>query len=360
MDAKIVGIHTTTKKLASGMVRAYAYASRNGAALCNADGRTAAEAYKRLRERLGTVDVLGKIHAKRGNQTPAKTVETLVIGYRGSPEYTALSADTKRDYLYYIEAFREEFGHYSLKLFENRPDAAADVLDWRDERWNGKFAAMDHCIRAISAMFAWGRMRRLTTAIPFTKVARVHHPNRADMIWSDEQIGRFREHSSKNVGDIVKLVSETALRQKDVLKLLWSDLHLDAEPPYLVRRTSKSKRQIVVPLTDEAIALLRGVPKLSPVVFTNTYGKPWTPSGFRTSFGRAYKKAKLTGVNFHDLRGTAITKLVTLGVEPADIGRIAGWGLEQVEALLRVYVGATKRDVDMMARIKQKRDATNQ
>lgn len=361
MHAKLIGIHTATKKLANGVVRAYAYTGRNGQFLCSGDGRTNAQAYERLRQKLGAPDVLAKLQTRSQNsRLAAKTTESLVAGFLGSPEFAALSSATKRDYRRYLEAFRDEFGGLSLRAFERRPEAAADVLEWRDVKWSGKPAAMDHFVRSISAMFTWGNIRRLTTAAPFSKVPRVHKKDRSDLVWTAEEISKLCQHASKQVADVVRFTAETGLRQRDVLTLTWSDLRLDTgHPPHLVRRTSKTRKQVVVPITDEARAILEGVKKCSPTVFTNSYGKPWTADGFRSSFGRAFRKAGLKGLDFHDLRGTAITRLVSLGVENAEIARIVGWAVDQVEALLTVYVGATKRDVDMLSRIKQKRDSTN-
>lgn len=39
----------------------------------------------------------------------------------------------------------------------------------------------------------------------------------------------------------------------------------------------------------------------------NSYGQNWTSSGFRASWRKEMAKLKITGVTFHDLRGTAIT-----------------------------------------------------
>lgn len=359
MEIKILGIHTTTKRLSSGVIRVYAYATRNGPFLCSADGANVAEAYRELRRRLASADMLAQLQVRTSSGSHAKTIETLFVGYIQSPEFAKLRRPTKRDYLLYLEPFRTEFGHYSLKLLERSPEAAADFLDWRDKKWKGKPASMDHFVRSCSALFEWGRMRKLTATNPFYKVEKVYQSNRAERIFSDEQLEKLAAAASPEVRQITLFASETALRQRDLLTLKWSDLRLDAEVPHLIRRTSKTNRQIVVPLTEKAMSILAEAPKRALTVFTSSRGEEWTADGFRSSFGRAMKRAGIEGLDFHDLRGTAITRLVQLDIEASELARIVGWSLASVEALLAVYVSAAKRDIDMLVRIKQKRDSTN-
>ena len=53
-------------------------------------------------------------------------------------------------------------------------------------------------------------------------------------------------------------------------------------------------------------------------------GKPWTSDGFRASWGKACKRAGIVGVTFHDLRGTAVTRLALVGCTEAQIATITG------------------------------------
>ena len=45
------------------------------------------------------------------------------------------------------------------------------------------------------------------------------------------------------------------------------------------------------------------------MILTNTYGRPWTSDGFRTSWSKACAKANIHGLTFHDLRGSAVVRL---------------------------------------------------
>jgi integrase len=73
--------------------------------------------------------------------------------------------------------------------------------------------------------------------------------------------------------------------------------------------------------------------KRSPIMLTTSDGKPWTPDGFRASWGKACKRAGVVGVTFHDLRGTAVTRLAIAGCTEPEIATITGHSLRSVRAI---------------------------
>src|SRR4029453_12450694 len=52
--------------------------------------------------------------------------------------------------------------------------------------------------------------------------------------------------------------------------------------------------------------------------------------GFRSSWRKACAKAGVTGLTFHDLRGTAVTRLALAGATEAEIATITGLSLDEV------------------------------
>jgi integrase len=66
-------------------------------------------------------------------------------------------------------------------------------------------------------------------------------------------------------------------------------------------------------------------------------GRPWTSDGFRASWGKACARAGVTGVTFHDLRGTAVTRLAIAGSTEAEIATITGHSLQSVRAILDAH-----------------------
>ena len=77
-------------------------------------------------------------------------------------------------------------------------------------------------------------------------------------------------------------------------------------------------------------AILDATPKTSPLILVSTTNKPWTGGGFRASWRIAQKAAGVVGVTFHDLRGTAVTRLALVGCTEAEIAAITGHSLRDV------------------------------
>ena len=62
---------------------------------------------------------------------------------------------------------------------------------------------------------------------------------------------------------------------------------------------------------------------------------PW-----RRGSGRV---AGIDGLTFHDLRGTAVTRLSEAGCTPQEIATITGHSLRDVAAILDRYLGRTEK-----------------
>ena len=77
--------------------------------------------------------------------------------------------------------------------------------------------------------------------------------------------------------------------------------------------------------------------KQSPVILLTSESKPWTPDGFRASWGKACKKAGIEDVTFNDLRGTAVTRLALVGCTEAEIAAITGHSIRDVRSILDAH-----------------------
>ena len=93
----------------------------------------------------------------------------------------------------------------------------------------------------------------------------------------------------------------------------------------------------MIPVGAPLKAALDAATKRSPIILTTTDGKPWTPDGFRASWGKACKRAGMVGVTFNDLRGTAVTRLALADCTEPEIATITGHTLRSVRAILDTH-----------------------
>jgi integrase len=64
---------------------------------------------------------------------------------------------------------------------------------------------------------------------------------------------------------------------------------------------------------------------------------------FRSAWGKACRKARISGLHFHDLRGTAATRLAEAGCSHAEIASITGHSMRDVGAILDKYLARTDK-----------------
>jgi integrase len=73
------------------------------------------------------------------------------------------------------------------------------------------------------------------------------------------------------------------------------------------------------------------------LILTNSLRHPWTSHAFQVAWAKAAVKAGIVGVTFHDLRGTAVTRLAIVGCTEAEIASITGHSLSDVRRILDVH-----------------------
>ena len=128
------------------------------------------------------------------------------------------------------------------------------------------------------------------------------------------------------------------MREGELFGLRWADVNLDAGALHLVRKlkTRSSRRQVLlasvaVDALTRHLANQRGERRqLGPawdeqgLVFPNTVGRPLHSSNFlQRSFYPLLEQAGLPHIRFHDLRHSAATLLLGLGIHPKDRQRDA-------------------------------------
>lgn len=140
------------------------------------------------------------------------------------------------------------------------------------------------------------------------------------------------------MGQFVRMLALTAQRRTEVAGMRWADVDLEAATWTLRSVDTKSERTHLVPLPKPAVELLKAAPKLGEYVFT-TDGETHV-SGFAKAKSRldgfiAAGKSPPAPWTLHDLRRSAATHMVRLGVLEEVVGRVLNHAPKGVTA--KVY-----------------------
>jgi integrase len=175
-----------------------------------------------------------------------------------------------------------------------------------------------------------------------TRGGRLYAADRTDKFWGEAEIAALLSVASPEIKLALALVLAlwTGQRQGDLLRLPWSSY----DGSHLRLRQSKGGRRITMP-AGAPLKALDDTGRRSPVILTNSYGRPWTSDGFRTSWSKACGRAGVSGLTFHDLRGSAVVRLALAEATVPQIATFTGHSLKDVEAILDAhYLG---RDIQL-------------
>ncbi|HTC22479.1 MAG TPA: site-specific integrase [bacterium] len=138
-----------------------------------------------------------------------------------------------------------------------------------------------------------------------------------------EEYQRLLQNCSEHLKPMVKLAYLTAMRCGEILGLRWDQIDFKNGVILLEAEDTKTQEKREVPLTEELVDLLRGIPRTlnHPCVFT---WKGQSMGSIKTAFKRACRVAKIEDFRFHDLRHCAVTNLRKAGVSDSVIMSISG------------------------------------
>jgi integrase len=317
---RLNGVASATKILASGEKRTYYYAWRGGPQLYGEPG---------------SPEFVESYHEARRRDPNPSLFKSIITGYLTSPEFSEIRDRTKRDYVKQIAKIENAFGDLPLEALAD-PLVTKVFLDWR----NGMKASprqADYAWAVLMLLMSWGRTQGLISYRPPGRVKRLYKGDRADKIWQDDHIVAFMRAAPVRLQWALVLATETGQRQGDLLKLPWSAYDGD----WITLTQSKSNRKVKVPVSVRLKAMLAIVPKVGPVILTNARGRPWTANGFRAPWRHASRNAGILDLHFHDLRGTAVTRLSEAECTPQQIARFTGHALRDVGTILDRYLART-------------------
>jgi integrase len=316
MRVRLKGLNSVTKRLADGRTVSYYYAWKGGPPLGGEPG---------------TPEFIHSYNQAIARKvvSPQGALVRILQSYQVSGEFLGRAERTRSDYIKQIKIIEKEFGDFPLSALTDRRTRGI-FMAWRDRLALKSRRQADYTWQVLALVLAWALDRGLVMANPCARGGRLYRANRVDKIWSEDDEAAFLRSAPAHLHLPLMLALWTGQRQGDLLRLPWSAY----DGTSIRLRQAKTGARVSIPVGAPLKAALDATPRRSPIILTNSRGRPWLSHTFRTAWHTAARKAGICGLTFHDLRGTAVTRLALVGCTEAEIVTITGHSLKDTRAIM--------------------------
>ena len=278
---------------------------------------------------------------KRERQIGQQTLGDLIQRYRRSSDYRDKAPRTQRDYDGHLAHLDDIWGKMPIDVLDDR-SMRGGIKDERDRIAERSERRADYFVQVLSIVLSKAVDDGLLESNRASTIGKKYSGDRSEKIWPSAAVSHFMQKASPELKLAMRLALDTGQRQGDLLRLPWSAFDGRA----ISLRQSKTGAWVEIPCTNELLAALTSTPRRSTLILTNSKGKPWTPDGFRSSWGKTANAAGIEGVTFNDLRGTSVTRLADARCTVPQIASITGHSLKSATAILEKYLARTREQAD--------------
>lgn len=334
---KIPGINRVKATLADGSEAYYYYHRATGTKLPGPYGSD--EFLKAL------------ANAKAGAATrhTAGTLAGLIRAFEGTAKWRKLAESTKKEYKRVFKFWDAKFGDLPTAALAAK-GFRQDVLEWHDEFSADHPREADNRVTILARVLSWAASDRSLKTNVLDGFERAYASDRAETIWLPGHVEAFLAAAPDAMQLALMLALHTGQRQADILKMAWSQY--DGAKITLrqgkARRGKVEGRTVTVPCTTALKATLDQVPRRGVLILLTKTGLAYKKRRFAQHWDDAYKAAKLPltedgkpALHFHDLRGTAVTKLFEAGCNVAEVVAITGHTIRSAQTILDQYLART-------------------
>lgn len=274
-----------------------------------------------------------------------RAIHDIGHAYTKSPEFSALSEKWQAATMFYLGILEDRLGWMTVRDIQD-PRSRTEFYAVRDA-----FAATptkaDKLMGVLRSLLGWAYERRLIVGHHAAGIGRLSKVGtRAQIVWSDDQLAAALAHASPEVGWVARFAVLSAARIGDIRALRWAD-YRDGWLTFRPSKTAKLDPPPIVRLPVYELpplgALLAEIPRRHDHIFTTSHANgPWADDNFQYRWLGVVARAGLADadLHFHDLRGTAITRLLEAGATDAEVASISGHVLGG-RSNLRSYTGRT-------------------
>lgn len=321
MRVRLKGLNRVSKRLANGSRVTYYYAWKGGPRLPGKPGDP---------EFIAAYNEAVAQKAKH----PTDTLQAVLNAYQSSPKFLDLADRTRKDYIRHIHKIETEFGDFPIAALPDRR-TRAEFLAWRDKMAVQSRRQADYVFATFASIMAWASDRGMILANPCERPGKLYRASRSDSVWTDADEAALLKIAPPRIRLAYLLAVWTGQRQGDLLRLTWNSY----DGSHIRLKQRKTGRRMVLPVAAPLKAVLdaEAKDKKAVTILTTSTGTTWTSHGFSATWRKTLAKAGVTGLTFHDLRGTAVTRFALAGCSEAEIATFTGHSLRDVAAILDAH-----------------------
>ncbi|MGO9773189.1 MAG: tyrosine-type recombinase/integrase [Roseiarcus sp.] len=221
------------------------------------------------------------------------------------------------------------FGDCPIKLLADRR-TRGDFLEWRDEIAKTSRRSADYTFAVFARALSWASDRGMISVNPLQRHGRVWKGSRSESVWTESDEAQLLATASPPMALAFMLALWTGQRQGDLLRLSWSAY----DGAFIRLKQSKTDVRVTIPVGAPLKALLDATPRTSDFIVTSGDGGCYTSDGFRATWRKTCERAGIKGLTFHDLRGTAVSRLARAGATEMEIATITGHAVSDVKSII--------------------------
>lgn len=192
-------------------------------------------------------------------------------------------------------------------------------------------------LATIKTIFGYAISQDWIEASPADRIEKPNAETARDRFLSMDEIARVWNSAGLlgyPVGPWARMLLLTAQRRTEVAGMRWADLDLENATWTLSAGDTKAKRAHLVPLAPLAVEILSAMPEVGDYVFSTTARGPIRGFAKSKRLLDTWLESKGNGLSepwrFHDLRRSAATHMVRLGIPELVVSRVLNHAVQGV------------------------------
>ena len=248
------------------------------------------------------------------------SVGDLIERFEISPAFEKYQSSTKKNYSEQFERLKSIFGDVpAAELTSAAIATMQDRIALGNETRKGAPRTADMLVARLDTIFSFGVRRGLVSLNP-AAVVQPQHKSRSYEPWPQDVLDDYLARGRVDLARVILWGYRTGLRLGDLLRIERS--MIDGEKLVITPQKTKEVKPdpLYIPLHSDLLRDWNGRPG-TPIrfVLTNTQGRRWTTSGFRSSLKKDLRRLGLPIYQPHGLRYNAIESFFESGCSVAEV-----------------------------------------